>query len=107
MPFELNMLPEVHEDFLAFGLSVVNIDADILRGRPYGCTAVLYRKKFSEAINVVANTEPCMCSVNITNIGHVLLSVYTCLIIMVTSGIEYTDICANISSAFSDSDALY
>ena len=44
LPDELQILSDVHIDFLACGSSAVDIGSNILVGRPYGGTAILYRR---------------------------------------------------------------
>ena len=44
LPYELSMLSMLHPEFLAVSKSAVNITNGILIGRPYGGTAILYRK---------------------------------------------------------------
>ena len=46
LPFELNLLNSVCDDFMSTGVSAVNVTDDVLKGRPYGGTAILYRKAF-------------------------------------------------------------
>ena len=110
MPFELHMLSDVHSDFLAHGVSAVSIDKDIVSGRPYGGTAILYRKHIAKMVNVVKNTEPRLSAVSIdTSCGPVL---FVCVYMPydnndVSSLIEYVDICSKISTLFADSDAVY
>jgi len=65
LPFELNMLSNLHTEFLAFGTSAVNVRDDLITGRPYGGTAVLYRKKFARFVNIVDCHEPRMCAVKV------------------------------------------
>lgn len=57
------MLSNLHNEFLAFGTSAVNVRDDLITCRPYGGTAVLYRKKFARFVNVCH--VPRMCSVNV------------------------------------------
>ena len=46
LPFELNILS--HVDFLA-----VHMGDDIMTGRPYECTDILYNRNFAKAINII------------------------------------------------------
>ena len=52
LPDELQILSDVHIDFLACGSSAVDIGSNILVGRPYGGTAILYRRRLAECITV-------------------------------------------------------
>jgi len=109
LPFELGMLNEIHSDFMSFGVSAVDTSVNVLKGRPYGGTAILYNKVFSNAISVVNCHESRMCAINIqTNYGPMLIvNVY-----MPTdlsddnSYAEYVDMCTKIITVFSDSDAV-
>ena len=65
LPFELDMLSNIDNGFLAFGVSAVDISAGVVRGRPYGGTAVLYRKQLAKVIDIVDCDEPRLCAVNI------------------------------------------
>jgi len=53
LPFELNLLNCICDDFMSIGVSAVNITDDVLKGRPYGGTAILYRKAFASSICIV------------------------------------------------------
>src|SRR5207244_2043725 len=43
LPNELNLLGAIHPQFLSIGLSAVDISNNILLGRPFGGTAILFR----------------------------------------------------------------
>jgi len=66
LPYELGILNDISCDCLAFGVSAVNISDDILKGRPYGGTAILYRKALAGSITVVDCHEPRMCAIKVT-----------------------------------------
>ena len=110
LPFELNTLSNINTEFLAFGVSAVDISSDVLRGRPYGGTAVLYRKQFAPAVEIIDCDDPRLCAVTIqTCEGPVLfVNVY-----MPTdtrddnSFDEYVDTCMKISSVFATTNAVY
>jgi len=51
LPHELCYLSNIHPDFLAIGLSAIDLSNGILTGRPYGGTAILYRKTLSANIS--------------------------------------------------------
>ena len=46
--FELSMVNRIHPDFLGMGVSAVNSSNALLRGRPYGGVAILWKKVFAE-----------------------------------------------------------
>jgi len=71
---ELDMLQSVHSDFYAYGLSAVDCSADVVVGRPYGGTAVLYRKELAGVIQHVASDESRITGIQIlTDIGPILI----------------------------------
>jgi len=109
LPFELSKLSEIDQIFLGFGMSAVNIGDGVLRGRPYGGTAVLYKKQFSELIDVVASDECRMCAINVkTCLGPVLfVNVYMPCDTDDFTYTEYVDMYAKISSLFADSESVY
>jgi len=43
LPTELDTLSHMHRDFYGVGHSAVDVSKDILVGRPYGGTGILYR----------------------------------------------------------------
>ena len=110
LPFELGLLSGINDEFLAYGLSAVDISSGILRGRPYGGTAILYRKQLAKLITIISSSEPRLCAARIeTCVGPILLAnVY-----MPTdyndsdSYDEYVDMCTKIHSMFTDSDCVY
>jgi len=85
LPHELSTLSAVHAEFMAVAKSAVNIERNILIGRPYGGTAILYRKDIANSITAVDSLDPRVCAVKIiTNCRPVLfVCVYICLLILV------------------------
>jgi exonuclease III len=57
LPTELNILNSIHPEFYSIGLSAVDVSSHILVGRPYGGTAILYRKQLANGIKVVNSNE--------------------------------------------------
>ena len=51
--FDLPLLNTAHSDFISIGLSAVDTSMDILIGRPYCGTAILYRKSLVSKITLV------------------------------------------------------
>lgn len=66
-PHDILFLGSIHEDFGYTGKSGVDTSRGIVRGRPYGGVAILWRKKLFRSVSVVE----CM-SVRITGIKVVL-----------------------------------
>jgi exonuclease III len=52
LPNELNVLSNIHIEFLAAGTSAVDISKELSVGRPYGGSAILYRNTISKYITV-------------------------------------------------------
>jgi hypothetical protein len=110
LPNELNFFNSIHSDFLATAYSAVDLSQGILVGRPYGGTAVLYRKSTAFGIKPVETYDSRICAINIdSNMGHVLLmGVY-----MPTDGGDaecvenYAETCANLTALIAESDAVH
>ena len=49
---DLDYLSSIHKDFHAYGVSAVDTGSGLLSGRPYGGTAILWRKSFGDSIRV-------------------------------------------------------
>ena len=109
-PCELNTLSLVHDEFLSWATSAVHTDNNLLTGRPYGGTAILYKWSFAKAINVVHTNQSRMTAVTVqTSVGLILLvnvymptdyGSYECYE-------EYVDLCAEIAVVFTESNATY
>ena len=93
---------------LDFGMSAVDSTDNILVGRPFGETAVLYRKTLGKVVKPIKTdcwriTALLLCSL----VGPVLC----CNVYMPTdygtmeSFVEYADVCSKLSVLFDDSDA--
>ena len=50
--FELDILNTIHGDFFGYGISAFDSSAGLLRGRPFGGLAVLWRKSLQSSIKV-------------------------------------------------------
>ena len=72
------LLNIAHNDFISVGLSAVDTSVDILIDRPYGGTAILYRKNLASKITIVDSHESRITGIQVmTNIGpFLLLNVY-------------------------------
>ena len=53
LPFELGILKNIHSSFLSTGKSAVDISTNVLVGRPYGDTALLFNRALSGFVTVV------------------------------------------------------
>jgi len=80
LPSELDVLNNIHPDFLSRALSAVDATSNILIGRPYGGIAILYRNTFANNVRTISSHEPQLCGIQIdTNIDPMLLlCVHTC-----------------------------
>ena len=57
LPFEVDMLSSIHPGFYGFGTSAVDTSVDVLIGRPFGGTGILYRKHLAHAITVISTGD--------------------------------------------------
>ena len=74
LPSELGLLNTIHSDFYSSGSSAVDITSDILVGRPYRGTAILYRKTLSNLVSILPTSNPRVTGVKMcTGIGPLLL----------------------------------
>jgi len=55
---EIFFVSTISKGFLAVGRSAVELQHDILSGRPYGGTAILYRKPLSKFVTVLYICNP-------------------------------------------------
>ena len=109
LPHELSMLSMVHSEFLAVSKSAVSVSQNILIGRPYGGTAILYRKDLASNVTVIDTSDPRVCAIKIlTSYGPVL---FVCVYLPADSGdaecVEnYIATCANVTALCQDCDAI-
>jgi len=109
LPHDLNTLNDIHPEFLSVGLSAVDTSKDILVGRPYGGTAILYKKSFAASIKIVNTSDPRLCAIEIlTSDGPLLiLSVYMPTYTGDNECVEnYIDTCAKITALYNDSSSI-
>lgn len=110
LPNELGLLNNVHDKFQSYGLSAVDVSIDILVGRPFGGTAILYRKSLAEQVTVVASDESRITSIQLdTNFGPLLLlNVYMPTNYGDESSLElYRDCLAKLHAVITDTDSLH
>ena len=55
---ELSLLSSVHDDFHAFGVSAIDTKKDLFVGRPYGGTAILWKKSLAGSITPKTYNDP-------------------------------------------------
>ena len=74
LTYELGLLANIHCELYGIGSSTVDITSDVLVGRPYGGTAILYRKSLGNSLKVVTVTNSCITGVSVaTERGPILL----------------------------------
>lgn len=79
LPHEIPLLSTIDDDFNWTGTSAVDTGAGILRGRPYGGVALLWRKGVFKNVTVVkCNENPRLCAIKVEVCDRSLLviSVY-------------------------------
>lgn len=74
IPDDLPLLNNAHMDFISVGLSAMDLSAGMLVGRPFGGTAILFRKCFADKITIVETNESRITGIQInTESGPLLL----------------------------------
>jgi len=74
LPDKLDYISNIHCDFVAVSHSEVDISSSVLVGRPYGSTAIMYRKALSSFITPVETVDARISAVTLcSDIGPVLL----------------------------------
>lgn len=110
IPNDLHLLNTAHADFLSTGQSAVDLSSDILVGRPFGGTAVLYRKCLADRIKIINTGESRITGISIdTSIGPLLiLNVYMPTNYNNDDSLEsYTDCLSKLHSLILDSDTVH
>ena len=110
IPNDLCLLNNAHGDFQSYGISAVDISSDILVGRPFGGTAVLYRKSLADQITVIDSDESRITGIQInTNVGPLLLlNVYMPTNYSDDVSLElYCDCLAKLHALIVDTDAVH
>ena len=107
LPTELDCLNNLHNDFCATGHSAVELSQGILIGRPYGGTAILFRKNLMSYITLVETHDDRLTALIFqSTMGSVLLvSVYMPTDYGDPDCIDnFTDTCARISALYNECD---
>lgn len=110
IPNDLCLLNNAHGDFQSYGISAVDISSDILVGRPFGGTAVLYRKSLADQITVTDSDQSRITGIQInTNVGPLLLlNVYMPTNYSDDVSLElYCDCLAKLHALIVDTDAVH
>jgi hypothetical protein len=101
------MLNNVHSDFFGFGNSAVDISCDVLIGRPYGGTAILYKKSICHLVTILPSTNSRITGLKVCTEGGpiLLLTVYMPTEYNDDESLEdYIDVCANVNAILTDTD---
>ena len=109
LPDELPLLSGVYADFLANSTSAVDVSNKILVGRPYGGTAILYRKSIADCISVVPTNDPRLTAVKLlTRHGPILiLNVYMPTDYRDNDSLDlYLETCGRISALITECDVI-
>lgn len=107
LPSELGLLNNIHNDFYGTGSSAVDVTSDVLVGRPYGGTAILYRKTLCNLVRILPTSNLRITGLNIcTGIGPLLLfTVYMPTDYNDDDSLEkYIDVCAHMNAMLNDCD---
>ena len=77
-PNELNLLDNVHNQFNSFSLSSVNIQDNVLVGRPYGGISILWHKSYAPCSNIIQYDDDRLMGFSITlqELQYLFLNVY-------------------------------
>jgi exonuclease III len=105
LPTELELLSNIHTDFFGIGSSAVNISDDLLVGRPYGGTAILFRKSLSHLIKPLSPSNSRVTGMKVIShdISFLLLSVYMPTEYNDDDSLEnYVDMCAHLNALITD-----
>ena len=105
LPNELELLSNIHTDFFGIGTSAVNIANDLLVGRPYGGTAILFRKTLSNLVKPLSPSNSRITGMKFMSdgISLLLLSVYMPTEYNDDDSLEnYVDICAHLNALITD-----
>jgi exonuclease III len=110
LPFELGLLNNIHSNFFAVSKSAVDTTRDVLVGRPYGGTAILFRKELAACITTVDVNDPRLCVIKFdSNMGPIL---FACVYMPFDQGDaecleNFIEICAKLNALYSELDAVH
>ena len=79
LPSELGFLNDIHSEFTGYGCSAVDISSQILKGRPFGGVACLWRRNICCSVSLLRNFRDdriCGIEPRKANWSLYLLSVY-------------------------------
>ena len=108
--FDLDILNNIHSSFLSTGKSAVDISTNVLVGRPYAGTAILFNRALSGFVTVVDTFDSRLTAVKFnSNVEPVLLvCVYLSCVASDQDCLEvYIDTCCKINSIYDDTDVVH
>ena len=110
LPNELSLLSQLNCKFVAVAHSSVEIDKDILVGRPYGGTAIMYNKCLASSVTSIETHEPRLTAVTLsTNVGPKLI---VCAYMPTDTGDgecieEFISVCSAITALYEECNAVH
>ncbi|CAH2216034.1 jg25937, partial [Pararge aegeria aegeria] len=99
LPDELSFLETLSDDFSSTGVSAVDTAAGMLRGRPYGGVALLWRRSAFQNVSIVQchNSRICAIRIVLPEKSCIVMSVY-----MPTDAVanlaEFTDVLSSVNA---------
>lgn len=78
LPYEMTILSEIHPDFDYTGSSAVDLSAGVLRGRPHGGVAILWRRSLFSNVSIIQSESNRIAAIKVSTSGSdfVVCSVY-------------------------------
>ena len=110
LPNEIDFLSSIHTDFYACGHSSVDISNNILIGRPYGGTGVLYHKSLAPFVQTIDAHDPRISAIVFHSAsGPILIaSIYMPTDYQdLDSLVDYQNLCGKLHSVVFDVSAVH
>ncbi|VVC87360.1 unnamed protein product [Leptidea sinapis] len=95
---ELCFLDTISEDFSSTGVSAIDTSTGILRGRPYGGVALLWKHSAFQNVSVIQCNNPRICVIKVVlqEKSFVVMSVYTTD--SLANLMDFTDVLSSVSA---------
>jgi exonuclease III len=114
MPTELVFLDSIHNDFISYSSSAVDTESDVLLGRPYGGTAILFRRNLSACIRPVVCSNKRITAATLTiAINSTISSILIASVYMpvndasVNADCEFENVCGSLNALITDCNVSY
>ncbi|XP_046976555.1 uncharacterized protein LOC124542674 [Vanessa cardui] len=108
LPHDIPFLSNINEEYSCTGTSAVDTAVGVLRGRPYGGVALLWKKSVFPSVFVVQCDNPRLCAIKIV-IDHRAVLVFS--VYMPTENVqnlpEFTDILSSVSAIINNENVEY